>query len=371
MSSTVRLKPLDALRGVAALGVAFFHYQHFGGDSKLYPWRNSEPASWLYARGWMLVDFFFVLSGVVLTYKYLKPLTEKALSGRDFLFLRLSRIYPLHFATLLVCAITEWRLMANKLPTLIYGNDDLYHFVLNLFFLQNGIAEEGFSFNGASWSVGTEVVAYVVFFWLTQRHGKRYVAMAFSALVVGLSIYKARFSFPFLNETVARTLIGFFTGSLLYLVIQSAEKRGTARYLGFAALALLALIVSLVQWIGYDAVIGGSGFRTAVPHTISIFPLVVVAALTVPVLSSILSIRPLTYLGDISYAVYLLHVPLQMIIISYFNAHHRRIPTEKPIFLLSFLISLLVLATLVHRLFEVPAREWLRKRLVESKPATA
>ena len=84
-----RLEPLDALRGMAALGVAFYHYQHFGGDARQYPWASIEPAKWLYARGWMLVDFFFLLSGIVFTYKYFEPLIERKLSGKAFFFLRL------------------------------------------------------------------------------------------------------------------------------------------------------------------------------------------------------------------------------------------------------------------------------------------
>jgi peptidoglycan/LPS O-acetylase OafA/YrhL len=359
-----RLEPLDALRGIAAIGVAFYHYQHFGGDPNRYPWAQVEFAAWFYARGWMLVDFFFLLSGIVLTYKYLQPLAERKLRGRDFFFLRLSRIYPLHVASLVLCAAVQWRLMVIKSPPLIYPTNDAYHFVLNLFFLQNGTAEEGYSFNGASWSIATEVFAYVAFFTITYRYGRQYVVAAAGAVIVALCVYKARLSLPFANETMARTMIGFFVGSLLFLAIRRAEAAGYARRLGVVALVVLGAIVVLANVAGYDAFVGGTGFRTAVPHLLTIFPLVIVSALHVPPLARAMSVRPLTFLGDISYSVYLLHVPLQMVIISVLRARGVAIPTEDPRFLLGFLGALLLIASLTHRFFEVPARSWLRRRLL-------
>ena len=125
-----RLAPLDALRGLAALGVSVFsHYQHFGGDKATYPLNSLLVGHWVYENAWLFVDLFFLLSGIVLTYRYLEPLGRGALDGRRFFGLRLSRLYPLHVATLGVCAAVEWTLMARHEPAVIYqGNNDLYHF---------------------------------------------------------------------------------------------------------------------------------------------------------------------------------------------------------------------------------------------------
>lgn len=90
-----RLAPLDTLRGGAALAVALFsHFQHFGGDKAGYPFMAVAPVAWLYQRSWLLVDLFFLLSGIVLTYRYLEPLARRQLDGREFFLLRLSRLYP-------------------------------------------------------------------------------------------------------------------------------------------------------------------------------------------------------------------------------------------------------------------------------------
>jgi peptidoglycan/LPS O-acetylase OafA/YrhL len=359
-----RLLPLDALRGLAALGVALYHFQHFGGDRAYYPLASVQPFEWLYTRGWCLVDFFFLISGMVFTHTYMDAIADRTVSARGFFILRLSRIYPLHLATLLVCAILQWRMLWMGQAPIIYPKADLYHFVLNLFLLQNGTFEEGYSYNGASWSVATEVFAYVLFFWASFRFAKSYVVGAVIMLMLGMVTYHAHWSFPFLNETVARTLIGFFTGSLLFLGIRAVEVSGHAKKLGYLCLAVLAGVGVMAGRVGYDAFVGGAGYRTAVPHVLGVFPLVLAAALTLPFLRRALSLRPLTYLGDISYAIYLLHVPIQMAVLSVARAHGLTLPTNSAWMLVAFVGCLLLSAGFVHRAFEVPARGLVRKQFL-------
>src|SRR6266513_2571664 len=84
-----RFVVLDSWRGIAACLVALFHldaYSHLYGVPFL---RNS----------WLFVDFFFVLSGFVIAANYQQRLRDGFGIGR-FLFLRLGRLYPLHFAML-------------------------------------------------------------------------------------------------------------------------------------------------------------------------------------------------------------------------------------------------------------------------------
>lgn len=321
---------------------------------------------WLYSRGWCLVDFFFLISGMVFTHTYMHSLTEGSVTGRQFFFLRLSRIYPLHVATLLLCAALQWRMRWLGLPPIIYPRNDLYHFVLNLFFLHNGAFEEGYSYNGASWSVATEVFAYVAFFVVCYRFPRAYVVGAAAMLILGFTAYHVHAAWPFFNETVARTFIGFFAGSLFYLAMERGQALGYGRAIGVFCIIALAVVAMMASRVGYDAFVGGSGYRTAVPHVLGVFPLVMGAALSVEPVRRLLSIRPLTYLGDISYSVYMLHVPIQMLVLSVAQARSVRVPTESPWVLSGFVLSLLACATLTHRYVEVPARNWLRQMTLPS-----
>lgn len=358
-SGQERLAPLDALRGLAAVGVSVFsHYQHFGGDKAKYPLNNLLAAHWVYENAWLFVDLFFVLSGVVLTYRYLEPIASGALAGRRFLNLRISRLYPLHVAALLVCAAVEWTCLARHEPTIIYqGNNDLYHFTLQLLYLHT-FFEHGWSFNEPSWSVSGEVLAYVLFFVYARRGRDRYVWLAVGMVVLGIALQSPGWNLPILNSQLGRALVGFFLGSLGFMAMRALDRRGQGAMFGWVCLAVLAVICVLASLIGFHELIGS----TPLPNALAVFPLVVFASLRVPPLARVLSLRPLTFLGDISYAVYLIHVPLQMIFLAIARAAHWEIPTQSPWLLAGFAVVLVSAATATHYGFERPVRRWLRTR---------
>lgn len=361
-----RLAPLDSLRGVAALSVALFsHFQHFGGDKSGYPFMSFAPVAWLYTRSWLLVDLFFLLSGMVLTYRYLEPLSKQRISGREFFFLRLSRLYPLHVATLLVCAAVEWSRLVRHAPTLIYSaNNDLYHFFLQLTYLHAWF-EHGWSYNEPSWSVCGEVFVYLVFFLFAARRSRSYVAACLIAVFVGIAV-QTKWSLPLPPENMARALVGFFGGSLLFVGIDRLGRRA-GRRLGWSCLVALALVLTLANLIGYESWIGS---RPLV-YSLVIFPLVLVAALKVPPVAALLSLRPLTFLGDISYAVYLCHVPLQMIALSILDARKLAVPTTQSWVLGLYALVLVAVATAAHYGLENPARRWFRARTLARADAVA
>src|SRR5579863_6680052 len=87
-----RLAALHGLRGLSALGVAiFFHFAHFGGTTDDYPFSSLPGIHWVYAQGLLLVDLFFVLSGVIVTHRYLAPVaagtSHRSVAGWQLLVL--------------------------------------------------------------------------------------------------------------------------------------------------------------------------------------------------------------------------------------------------------------------------------------------
>ena len=119
-----RILPLDSLRGIAAVGVTmFWHYAHFG------PYRVFEgfAADWLYRFGLMLVDFFFVLSGFVISHAYLQKLVERRVGPAQFFIARFSRLYPLHLLTFLFVAAVQFYRTNQGLDSFVYSSNDLQH----------------------------------------------------------------------------------------------------------------------------------------------------------------------------------------------------------------------------------------------------
>ena len=102
---------LDIARGVAAIVVAIFHYKLFYAynlSSENFVIQNQpfyDYIKLIYEYGWIAVQFFFLLSGFIFFKLYLNKIKRKNLSFYNFLILRISRLYPLHFITLVIVLI--------------------------------------------------------------------------------------------------------------------------------------------------------------------------------------------------------------------------------------------------------------------------
>jgi peptidoglycan/LPS O-acetylase OafA/YrhL len=259
--------------------------------------------------------------------------------------------------------------MAHHRPALIYAMNDLYHFFLNLVFLQVSGLELGPQYNNPSWSVAVEVFVYVIFFNLARASATRYVASSLGLVLLGMSVYRMQWTFPFVNEYTSRGVMGFFLGSLLFLGLRRAEQRGLATRVGVAALLALVGVAAVAKWVGYDAFVVGSsapGGRIVPPHVLVIFPLILTVALTLAPVRKVLAVRPLRFVGDISFTVYLLHVPLQMAMLAAFEWRGAKLPTSDARFFWGFLATTLVLATVTHHYMEVPARRLIRRRFLDT-----
>ena len=129
---------LDGLRGVAALIVVIFHYHHFyladWRDRPNIPKPDQFPFSGallpIYEHGDYAVQLFWVISGFVFAHVYFRRNTN--LQG--FIMARFARLYPLHFATLMIVLFLQWFSISKVWQWQIYGNNDARHFALQLFF---------------------------------------------------------------------------------------------------------------------------------------------------------------------------------------------------------------------------------------------
>ena len=92
---------LTSIRGLAALLVVFYHIKHY-----LLPLAFLGVFSPLFADGYLAVDFFLVLSGFIISYKYAVDFKAGVSANYlDFMSRRLARIYPLH-AFVMLCFLT-------------------------------------------------------------------------------------------------------------------------------------------------------------------------------------------------------------------------------------------------------------------------
>lgn len=352
-----RLIGLEALRFLAAIAVLVWHYQHFMfvGHDEL-PWDPSRlPFSRLlapfYTYGYEGVELFWCISGFIFTWKYADRISCAGLSFGRFVWLRFSRLYPLHLATLLLVAALQAVYFDRYGQTFVYIFNDVRHFVLNLFFANWWGFQLGESFNGPSWSVSAEVLIYIAFFWLSRLIGSGWKADAVSLAAFGI------------GSSVVRSLLGiklafagagtfFFLGALLlhlyrYIEVFAPRRRNVL----VLACAALILIVSGLVYRRTLAIAGGG---------LVIFP--------ASILFVQLAIRPraawirkrLTGLGNLTYASYMLHFPMQLAAMLLIGPSSLRSWIYNDWFMLAYLGSVMIVAVGVFRCIERPAQNWLR-----------
>jgi peptidoglycan/LPS O-acetylase OafA/YrhL len=170
-----RLPSLDLLRAIAIVWVMLFHSWIVGG--------LGDPYDAVAGYGWMGVDLFFVLSGYLIGYQLLKPLSEgHAWRWGDFLRRRAFRILPAFLVVLAIYAMfPAWREAPGMQPVWQFLT-----FTVNL--LIDYQHNQAFSH---AWSLCVEEHFYLVFplmAWVLTRHPSRTVtiSVAVAVIVIGM-----------------------------------------------------------------------------------------------------------------------------------------------------------------------------------------
>lgn len=151
-----RFEALDAWRGLCACMVVLFH---FNVDV------NSHIREWGIITGsYLFVDFFFVLSGFVITGSYQSKL-ETGFPLKKFILLRLGRIYPLHMFMLLGYVAIECLQFFVKTDTAPFSivPTSPEAMIANIFLVHGLNTFDQLTWNTPSWSISVEFFTYIIF----------------------------------------------------------------------------------------------------------------------------------------------------------------------------------------------------------------
>lgn len=327
-----RIEALTGLRFLAAMMVFCFHL-----DSSLKTKVLYGPV------GGIAVSFFFVLSGFILTYVYRDRLKWGGL--KRFYFTRWARIWPLHAVCLLAtlwlipyapkvdfhCArlVSHWLLLQSWIPDLAYL----------------------LSYNGVAWSISAEAFFYLMFplfllgglrnFWWKCAATVAFTALALFAMTqVTATPESAKVvnMFHISHFNPAMRLLEFVSGMATAYLFMSTRFRSVrilqiSRWpvvaqtvIEISALALAAFSFYILQWLGYYGWISrGLGLGRQVSywmvycggmpfHALCIF----VFAQSNGWVGRFFSTKLLIFLGEISFALYMVHRLIILMLIKHF-----------------------------------------------------
>jgi peptidoglycan/LPS O-acetylase OafA/YrhL len=352
---TDKLLGLEALRFVAAFAVLIWHYQHFAyvGDQPVDFVKGQMPfyglLSPFFEAGEYGVWAFWCISGFIFFWKYRDAISDRSVGGWTFFVFRLSRLYPLHFATLAAVALLQpvyWRLNGFFF---VYQNNDIAHFLPQLFLASDWGLARSDSFNGPIWSISVEVLVYAIFL-LGLRFATRSPLLNAVIVLVCMKF----------DVQVCSCLALFYAGGLAAIgrrAVVRSRFRIAIEAIAWCASAsvpasiwLLSLQSAVVPWIlmlGYVPIL--------------LFCLSGELALSIP------TQRLLQAAGNMTYSSYLLHFPIQLVIALGFSIAGRPIPYHDHWFFAAFIGTTLLASYLTYRYFEAPAQALIRSSLLSGK----
>ena len=317
----------------------------------------------------LAVDYFFILSGFVLTHAYHDRLSTPGFFSR-FARDRIARLYPLHLVTLIILMFMNiWFLETTNGQWLEHGwsyqDGRIYTLSLNLVLLNNvGLTPEGPSWNAPAWSISVELWAnlLLVILAITLRRFFVYICIIiflFCYLILFVNIgslgdfYRNTGIF---NTGILRGLAGMAAGILSYAaykklipIVQSRRSIITA-----TALALVAMQFWLMA--------GGAHFSK------SDFLIVPASGITVIAVALAESLRKrskidaaLEWLGECSYSIYMIHWPV-LVFINYFLIYAWGIGVDinHPVHFICITILVIVASRLSFNFIEKPGKKLIK-----------
>jgi peptidoglycan/LPS O-acetylase OafA/YrhL len=364
-STTARFEVLDSWRGLCALLVALFHFPATG-------WLVEND----FIRGsYLFVDFFFVLSGFVIAHAYSERLSDGA-SFKRFMLTRFGRLFPLHFFMLAAFVLYEMARAAFGQETFSGGNT-ISSLLSNLFMLHGLGVENSLTWNAPSWSISTELFAYLLFGLLTLALG-RTALLAFASAVIVAPLFLFAVSPDYMDAThdfgFIRCLYGFATGVLVQAAfVQVAEKptpdmetRLTWTFTEGAVVLAVGLFVA-TSFAG--------PFSLAAPFVFALA--VFVFAHEAGYVSRLLRAPIFLSLGALSYSIYMTHLFIQGRMLNAGKLVEKLTGLNMltadaggaPVFVAAWALPMagLMLAVVIaaswltYRYVEVPGRDWFRK----------
>jgi peptidoglycan/LPS O-acetylase OafA/YrhL len=304
-SNTSRyMPPLTGIRALAALLVLVMHTEQ-NIPTGLY---SILP---FFARGYLGVDFFFVLSGFIITYVYLSGLANpNGALALIFLWHRFIRLYPVHLTILaglvgIVYVASVVGIVLNN-PQDWQWKDLIWHLTL----LQAWGVTAGTGWNAPSWSISAEWFAYLLFPLLAPAlirvHERSTALLIAVAALVTMALVFAIADWT-LNTWVGAPVLTrvfgeFLCGAALCRAVALGKElpRSSGDILGTSAFLIFLL----------GASVGLPDIALVALLALTIFG----AATSSGYLAQLLGSGPLVWLGEISYSIYMMHFPILIII---------------------------------------------------------
>src|SRR5690349_10338016 len=325
-SRTSGEKPaLTGFRGLGAIGVFFTHLPFPAAIAAAHPLLIKFKEV-----GWVGVPVFFVLSGYLITWLAIEERRRTgAFDLRRFYIRRGLRIYPLYYAASVI-GLTLWFWPATRIvtPSPKWAVPLLTLTVNYPMWIHHTIA--GLGALGTLWTVAVEVHFYLVWAFVLRFAPRNHIVLWALGGVAASLVFRVRpGDVPYF--LIYRMHPGVAIGTVMLGCLLAACEEPLRRRVGDRDPSLLivagVICIAILGWPLPRTIVGDGALVAAVDALAAIT--VFACAGRHGFVARLLSIRPLRYLGDTSYAFYVFHLVLITAYVELKPRHFAALPNER------------------------------------------
>lgn len=367
------MKSLQSLRFVFALMIFFHHVPCVNG-------------AYFNAGGTLSVSFFFVLSGFVLAMAYGEKVMSDSFDSSSFIVKRLCKIYPMHLLCLFLYLLLNYSSFSPR---------DLFRLIPNAVLMQSWIPDRGFYFSGnaLSWFLSDMMFFYVMFPFVYEAVARMFhvgnhrindcgmKCVAVSVCRVGgnvLKISNVQFfvvlyivivvflkkdqTHPLLYINPFFRLYDFVIGIVLYFIYKYVSNKYGNRIKDLSStckslIEIVIIMLLVLQVLLFQYVPDRIGYAC---YWWVIVSVIILAAslfdrLGGGIVTRILKTKALTYMGDCSFCIYMIHVLVLQVV-------EKNIDSGWVMSLIVTFISTVVIAIILYEWFEKPVSSYIMKK---------
>jgi peptidoglycan/LPS O-acetylase OafA/YrhL len=351
---------LDGLRFFSFLAVFFYHSFHTEYQSISSSDTYVFFKSFIFGNGNLGVNFFFVLSGFLITYLLMR---EKEITGRislpSFYMRRTLRIWPLYFFCVFFGFVVfpYLKQLFGQVPA--ETANPLYYLVFlnNFDFINNGLPDAGIL--GILWSVGIEEQFYLIWPVILLITPKKFYGWLFSLIVLSSLIFRFLYDDPMMLEyhtlsAISDMAVGGFGA---FIAFRKGKALKFFTDLPRWSVALIYIFVILTLLFRKDIMVW-TPLRITERFLVSVIFLFVIMeqSFSTRSLFKLSRFRVLSYLGKISYGLYCFHmigilIALTITKLLHFNTEIWQVMVVETVLALTIAI---IISAISFRFFEGP-----------------
>ena len=358
-------KYIPQLTGIRAICVYFIFFKHLD-----YLWEVSFPKTFIFTQQfYSFLDFFFVLSGFVIFYKYGELIKSTKHSYYNYFINRISRVFPILIILTTLTFIIEYR------AGLYQTAEAIKLYLLNITLVKGFSSDYQLTGIGPSWSLSVEELFYLVspLIFLYVANKKNLIKLLLLFYTIGFLITFIFIRFPFQGFfssylfTAHSTFFGRFFEFACGIYLSMLAK-GAAQNKWLNSLGKYTLPISLIIIVGSLFCMYFIAMHYHVSHASNVWAGVLVSNIIMPIgiglffynliyfetgLSRFLSTKLMVTLGNATYSFYLLHTTFILSLIFKYIGHN----------VFTTFIIMMIISVIFNKTVEEPLAVWLRKKL--------